>query len=80
MVHKTNAMGNNFNKIKSITIIKRRPAMDNKKCVMCGRQSNGIILKGNVICLKCENSIISTSTISQQYDIYVTKIKKILFK
>ncbi len=54
--------------------------MDNKKCVMCGRQSNGIILKGNVICLKCENSIISTSTISQQYDIYVTKIKKILFK
>ena len=54
--------------------------MNNKKCVMCGRESDGIILKGDIVCEKCENSIISTSIMSEQYDIYVTKIKKVLFK
>lgn len=52
----------------------------NGKCFICGiYESNGIMLNGKHICLKCENNIVKNDVDEEIYTDYVKKIKSILF-
>ncbi|AGX41213.1 inhibitor of sigma-G Gin [Clostridium saccharobutylicum DSM 13864] len=47
---------------------------------MCGASDcNGIILNGEKICRTCEEKIVNTKVIDQDYNMYKNEIKKILF-
>lgn len=52
----------------------------NKSCFLCGASDcNGIILNGEKICRTCEEKIVNTKVIDQDYNMYKNQIKKILF-
>ena len=52
----------------------------NKLCFICGASdSDGIILNGERICKACEEKIVNTTVIDQNYNIYKDKIKIVLF-
>ncbi|AQR88499.1 sigma factor G inhibitor Gin [Clostridium saccharobutylicum] len=52
----------------------------NKSCFLCGASDcNGIILNGEKICRTCEEKIVNTKVIDQDYNMYKNEIKKILF-
>jgi len=53
----------------------------NKICNICRDVDiNGIILNGKAICKRCEKNIVNINTENNIYDMYVDKIKNILFK
>lgn len=51
--------------------------MRNCKCIVCGRSLNdGIILKGKLICNRCEKRMISEDNETDIYLLIKNKIKK----
>lgn len=47
------------------------------ECIVCGKIiGSGINIKGNKICLECEEKIINCDTTNEEYDVYLNKIKK----
>jgi hypothetical protein len=51
-----------------------------KICFICGASdSDGIILNGERICKSCEEKLINTTVINDNYSVYKDKIKIVLF-
>lgn len=54
---------------------------NNKVCKICGQPiRNGIKLKKEFICDKCEKEIVNLDIDSEKYLFYKNKIKQILFR
>lgn len=54
--------------------------MDNMRCIVCGKEGYGIIIRGKLICIECEKKVIECDINSDFYEFYKNKLKEEVYQ